>query len=118
MEESRDLNGPWLVLATVRFLAELGMLAAIGYAGWRLAGEHQGIGAALALVFAALAAAVWARWVAPRAKARLEDPARLVVEIVMFGIAVAGLVIAGAWIAALVLGAAYAVSAPVGRKGH
>lgn len=118
MDESRDLTGPWLALAAVRFLAELGMLAALGYVGWRLAAGNEGVGAVLAVVFVALAAAVWGRWVAPRATGRLEDPARLTVEIALFGVAVVALAVAGAVVPAVVLAAAYAVSAPVGRRGH
>lgn len=54
----------------------------------------------------------------PRASKRLTDPARLAVELVLFGATVIGLVAVGAAATAPVaLGLAYAVSAPVGRKG-
>ena len=70
------------------------------------------------MVLVAVAATVWGRWVAPRSPARLEDPGRLAVEVVLFGVAVGGLVAGGAWPAAALLAAAYVSSAPVGRRGH
>lgn len=114
----QELRGGWLALAAVRFAAELGMLAALAYVGWRLAAGNQALGITLAVVLVALAATAWGRWVAPRAEGRLEDPARLVVELALFGAAVLGLVVVGAWLPAGVLGIAYAASAPVGRRGH
>jgi DNA-binding IclR family transcriptional regulator len=121
VEKSRELTGPWLALAVVRFTAELGMLAALFYVGWRLAPDSTALGLALAAALPVAAALTWNRWVAPRAQRRLEDPARLVVELVLFGIAVVGLAVVGpgSWslVAAVVLGVAYAVSAPVGRRG-
>ncbi|HSJ19756.1 MAG TPA: YrdB family protein [Nocardioidaceae bacterium] len=121
MEESRDLNGPWLALAVVRFTAELGMLAALFYVGWRLAPDRTELELALAAALPVAAALTWNRWIAPRARRRLEDPTRLAVELVLFGAAVVGLAVVGpgAWslVAAAVLGIGYAVSAPVGRRG-
>lgn len=117
MDHDADLSGPWLLLAAVRFLAELGMLAALAYVGWQW-GPDQAVGAVLAVVLAALAAAVWGAWIAPRASKRLEDPRRLAVEVVLFGVTSVALAVTGAGIAAVVLAAAYLVSAPVGRKGH
>jgi hypothetical protein len=121
VEKSPDLTGPWLALATVRFTAELGMLASLFYIGWRLAPERTAFELALAAALPVAAALTWNRWVAPRAKRRLEDPARLAVEVVLFGVAVVGLAVVGpgTWslVAAALLGAAYAVSAPVGRRG-
>lgn len=71
------------VLLALRFLAEMGMLAALAWGGW-----HLMDGAVLSIVVAValplLAAAVWGRWVAPRAGHRLPDPARAGVEMVLF----------------------------------
>lgn len=117
MEEPPALRGGWLALAAVRFLAEIGMIAGLAYVGYQLAEGNQGIGFVLAVVAAALGAAVWGRWVAPRAVSRLEDPSRLVVELVLFGVAVIGLALLGSWVFAAVLALGYAVSAPVGRRG-
>lgn len=118
VQPEQELRGGWLLLATIRLAAELGMLAAVAYAGWRLAAGSHALGLTLAIAFVAVAATVWGRWVAPRAQSRLEDPARLVVELVLFGAAVVGLVLLGQWPSALALGLAYAVSAPIGRRGH
>lgn len=114
----QELRGGWLALAAVRFAAELGMLAGLAYVGWRIAEDSQAVALLLAVVLVAVAATVWGAWVAPRATNRLEDPARLAVELVLFGATVAGLLVVGAVTAAVVLGLAYLVSTPVGRKGH
>jgi hypothetical protein len=118
VQPEQELRGGWLLLATIRLAAELGMLAAVAYAGWRLAAGSQALGLTLAVAFVAVAATVWGRWVAPRAQSRLEDPARLLVELVLFGAAVVGLFLLGQWPSALALGLAYVVSAPIGRRGH
>jgi hypothetical protein len=69
-------------LLALRFLAELGMLAALAWAGWHLAGGAAAI--VLAVLLPVAAAVVWGLWVAPRAWRRLHDPARAVVEGVLF----------------------------------
>ncbi len=117
MQTDNELHGGWLALATVRFLAELALLVALAYVGWRLGSPNQAVGIVLAVVLVGLAAAAWGRWVAPRSETRLQDPARLGVEVALFGGAVVGLAVVGAWPAAVLLAAAYAVSTPVGRRG-
>lgn len=117
MQTGGELRGAWLLLAAVRFLAELAMLVALAYVGWRLAAGNQALGIVLAVLLVGLAASVWGRWVAPRSGARLQDPPRLAVEVALFGAAVVGLAVVGAWPAAVALAAAYAVSTPVGRRG-
>jgi peptidoglycan/LPS O-acetylase OafA/YrhL len=77
----------------LRFLLELAMLAALAY--W---GSQTGTGAVsilLAIVAPCAAALVWGIAVSP--KARLQVPLRLrvVIELVLFGLAVAALVSAG-----------------------
>jgi hypothetical protein len=71
------------VLLTIRFLAELGMLAALAWAGWHLLDSTFG-SLVLAVLLPAAAAVVWGLWVAPRARRRLADPARVVVEGALF----------------------------------
>lgn len=117
MQTGSELRGAWLPLAAARFLAELAMLVALAYVGWRLAAANQALGIVLAVLLVGLAASAWGRWVAPRSETRLEDPLRLAVEVALFGTAVLGLAVVGAWPAALALAAAYALSAPVGRRG-
>jgi hypothetical protein len=112
-----SLTGPWLVLAAVRFLAELGLIAALGYVGWRILDDQPALALLLALVLAATAATIWGAWVAPKSEHRLDDPARLAVEVALFAVACAALAVAGNGLAAIALALAYAVSAPVGRKG-
>ncbi|WP_410606999.1 YrdB family protein [Amycolatopsis sp. lyj-109] len=106
------LSGFAGVVLTVRFLTELALLG-----GLALAGTQLGSGVALAVVDAVLlpvaAAALWGLFVAPRARRRLPEPARFLLEFVLFagtgvvlalvGWLVAGLVVAvaGIGIAAL-----------------
>ena len=80
-----------IINMTVRFVLELCMLAALAYWGFQLAGGWllrlaAGIGAPL------LAATVWGLLIAPKAKRRLADPWRFIVELVLFGLATAALV--------------------------
>ena len=76
-------SGGMAVLLTIRFIAELGMLAALAWAGWHLVDSTFG-SLVLAVVMPATAAVVWGLWIAPRARHRLVDPARAVVEGVLF----------------------------------
>lgn len=108
------------VLAVVRFLAELGMLVALGLNGWWLAEDSVALSVVLALLLPAAAAFTWGTWVAPRASRRLADPGRFAVEVTLFGLAFLGLASGPApygmlW--GVALWAAFLVSAPVGRKG-
>jgi hypothetical protein len=80
-------------LLVLRFLSELALLAVLAVDGALLAAP--GPVRLLAAVLAPVAAAVvWGLLVAPRARRRLTDPARLVVEVVLF-------VVAGGWLAAV-----------------
>ena len=106
-----------ILLAGIRFLAEIAMLFALGWIGSRLGGDALLLSIFLAVLLPAVAIAVWGKWVAPRARNRLKDPARLSVEVALFGITVAGLVALGQWPWALPLALMYAGSAPAGRAG-
>ena len=75
-------------LLAMRFLAELGMLAALAWGGWSLGG-NTALSVVLAVLLPVVAASVWGRWVAPRASQRLADPARFAVEIALFAAAFA-----------------------------
>jgi hypothetical protein len=85
-----------------RLLCELALLVAL--AVW---GFHTDAGAAAKVALglgAPLAAAViWGLWVAPASRRRLADPARLVVEVLLFAAGVAALAAAGYVLAAVVL---------------
>jgi len=89
---------PGLLLA-LRFLSELALLAGFSVAAARLGGDvlFSVLGAVLA---PALAATIWGLTLAPRARRRLADPLRLLVESALFAaagmaLAASGLVVTG-----------------------
>jgi anti-sigma-K factor RskA len=91
----------------LRFSLELSALAAVAYWGWS---EHGGVWRWVLVVAAPLAVAtLWGNTIAPKAKRRVRDPWRLVVELVVFGSAVAALVDADQATLAIVLGSAVAL---------
>jgi hypothetical protein len=78
-----------LVLA-LRFLSELALLGVLGWWGFATGDSLPaqialGLGAPLAAIL------VWGRFVAPRSANRLEDPARIAVEVVLFTLGAAAL---------------------------
>jgi hypothetical protein len=81
-------------LALLRFAAELGMLASLGYGGWHLV-DQTVLSVLMAVALPLAAAVAWGRWIAPRAPRRLTDPAKLLVEVVLFTVAAGLLVLAG-----------------------
>jgi hypothetical protein len=94
-----------LVNLAVRFALELAALAA--FATWGLHATRGPTRFALAAAAVGVAAAVWGIWVAPAARRRLADPARLAVEMVFFAAAGLALGVTGR----AVLGAALTVAA-------
>jgi hypothetical protein len=88
-----------------RFLLELCAVVAAGYWGFRASDSALewllGLGAPLVVVM------LWGAFVAPKAPSRLPDPARLVLELAIFGVAAIALVAAGSSL----LGVALAVAA-------
>jgi Protein of unknown function (DUF2568) len=111
------LKGLLPVVLLVRFLTELGLLAALAAAGLSLDAPLP-VRVLLAVAAPGAAAAAWGRFVAPRSARRLRDPARLVLEAVLFGAATLALVLAGHPAAATVLAAAAAVTAPLSRAAE
>jgi len=89
----------------LRFLvAELGALAALAWWGF----ARGGVLAVLSGILLPLAvAAVWGAFIGPRARRRLPDPPRLVLELLVFAAATAALAAVGH----AVLATAYAVIA-------
>jgi hypothetical protein len=81
---------------------------------WRCGGFHTGAGTAakagLGLGAPLLAAVIWGLWVAPASRRRLPDPARLVVEVVLFAAGVAALTAAGYVVVAVVFGVVVTVN--------
>ena len=102
-------------LLALRFLAELGMLACLAIGGWQV-GDSTLTSVVLATLLPPVAAAVWGRWVAPRAARRLPDPLRLAVEALLFASALALCFAAVTWLA-IATCVAFLVSTPVrGRE--
>ncbi|MEV0131625.1 YrdB family protein [Dactylosporangium sp. NPDC050688] len=103
------LAGLQMVNLAVRFLAELAVLAAVGYWGFTLnAGGlvkvAAGVGGPLLLVV------IWALWGAPKAAMKLDGAAHLVLDVAWFGSGVLALWAAGRLTWALVLGIVYVVN--------
>ena len=88
----------------LRFLLELALLAALAYWGW-----HEE-GAVLAVVLPLAAAAVWGVFVAPKRRVELPRAARLVLELALFALAVAGLVTSGSTALGIAFGAVVAAN--------
>lgn len=96
------------LLLAIRFLLELTLIASLAYWGLRLdAGLPLRLIAGLGT--AAVAIGVWGRWVAPKATRQLDDPARFVVEALLFACAAIGLAHAGQWILGIALFSVYLV---------
>ena len=89
---------------TLRFVLELCALGALGYWGFTAGSGTLGK-VVLGLSAPILAAVLWGMFVAPKAARPLQDPAKLLVELVVFGAAAAGLFVAGQpfWAGALLL---------------
>ena len=102
----------------LRFALELAALASFAYWGWSVGGSVV----RWLLVVAAPAAmvAVWGRFLAPKSSARVADPARLALELLVFGGASAALAWAGAEPWAIVLAASAALhltlTFPLGQR--
>ena len=102
------------LLAGVRFLSELVLLAALAFIGAAMfEGPVLSVVAGIALPLAA--AAIWGTFVAPRAPRHLGNPARTIVEVLIFGFAVVGLIAYGYVVFGIVLAVLYAVGALHGR---
>jgi hypothetical protein len=86
----------------VRFLLELCLLAALAYAGLQ-------VNVVVAILAPLAAAVVWGLLVSPKAPVTLSTAAWVAVQVVLFGAAVVGLVLAGN----TVLGIAFAVAVTV-----
>ena len=93
----------------VAFLLELCVLVALGYWGFQVGGGTLakvalGVGAPL------LTAVVWGLFIAPKAVVTVPSAINLALRILVFGLAVAGLAVAGRPTWAWVLGVALAVN--------
>lgn len=94
--------GPWgAAVLAVRFATELALLAVFVIVGVN-AGAGLAGRIALAVLGPVAVGVVWGIGIAPRAKRRWPDPWRLIVEIVLFVAASAGLAAEGSVVAAAV----------------
>jgi Protein of unknown function (DUF2568) len=93
----------------LKFLLELGALAAFAYWGSRTGPTAVnillGVGAPLAM------AVVWGTWAAPRAARRLERAPRVILELSVFALAALALIAADAPLVAAAFGAAVVLNA-------
>jgi uncharacterized protein DUF2568 len=93
----------------LKFLLELGALAAFAYWGSRTGPTAVnvllGIGAPLAM------AVVWGTWAAPKAPRRLAGAARITLELSVFALAALALVAAGAPVVAAIFAALVVLNA-------
>ena len=93
----------------LRFLLELGILGALGYWGFRTGNGTLmkwvlGLGAPL------LAAVVWGTFLSPKATVELPTSPRLLLEVVVFGLAALALYKAGQTNLAATLGLVYVIN--------
>ncbi|TMB78297.1 MAG: DUF2568 domain-containing protein [Chloroflexi bacterium] len=82
------------IASMLRVVLELALLAAISYFGFTFGGL---VGWVLGLGLPAIVIAIWGAFVAPRAVRRLADPARLVLELVLFALGMGALAAVGQW---------------------
>jgi hypothetical protein len=103
MELLKNIN---LALA---FLLELCMLAALGYWGFTL-DQGLAIRAIAGLGAPIVAAVIWGIWMAPQASRPLSPLPHFLLEVVIFGLAIAALYLAGRPRLALAFGIVYAIN--------
>jgi hypothetical protein len=95
----------WLVHG-VRFACEVAAVVAFVWWGWPVAG----------IIVGAVVIAVWGAWCAPKAKRRLPDPVRLLVELTIFALAAVASIEVGQSALAVVFAAAAVLTAGLSRR--
>ena len=86
----------------LRFSLEIGTLVSVAYWGWS---ETDSWWRWLLVVASPLlVAVVWGRFMAPKSTTRVGDPRRLLLELLIFGSAVAALTVSGQGVWAAVFG--------------
>ena len=98
-----------MINLALMFLLELCMLAALGYWGFTL---DQGLAVRVGVGLGAplLAAVVWGMLLAPKAPNPLQEPWHLLLELLIFGLAIAALYAAEQPRLALAFGIVYAIN--------
>ncbi|MGP7997039.1 MAG: DUF2568 domain-containing protein [Streptosporangiaceae bacterium] len=92
----------------VKFLLELAAFAALAY--WGASTGHGAVRVVLAIAAPVAAIVVWSLCCAPRARWRLAIPARVPLELAVFGLAAGGLAAAGGVTLAIIFGAIVVVN--------
>jgi hypothetical protein len=101
--------------ATLAFLLELALLCAAVAIGLLLPAPLP-VRLGVAVLLPVLVIAVWARWVAPRARRRLAPRSRLLVQTALFAAAVLGLAVLGQVLWAVVLAVLVAIRTGLGLR--
>ncbi len=102
-----ELHPSRAVALGIRFFLELGVLVAL--AVWGLQAIDGPTRYALAIGAPVVAAVVWGMLVAPTARYRLDDPSRLLVEVLVFGAGIGALAVSGYEVVAIAFGVVAAV---------
>lgn len=105
------------VLAGVRFLSELALLAGVAWLG-ALLGRGGWLSVLLAILGVVVIGVLWGLVMAPRAKRRLPDPPRLIVEIVLYAGTAAALAAVGHPVPAIIGGVITIAAAAIARPLH
>ena len=94
------MNGLRGAVLTVRFLCELGMLAALAYWGFEVG--DGALGLVLGLGAPLVAIALWGAFVSPKARLPVALSTRLVIEVLLFGATAALLAAVRLWATAAI----------------
>lgn len=92
-----------------RFMLELGLVFSLGYAGLHIA-DNALLKWSAAILLPLGAVIVWGLFIAPKATHVLEQPQRIILELILFGIAVALLLVTGHKAAAIALASAVLIN--------
>ncbi len=103
-----NTTGKSLGLA-LAFALELAMLAAFGYWGFRV-GSTILLKVLLGVGVPVLVAVIWAAFMAPRSRQRLQGWRYVSVKIVLFGLAALALIVSGQPAAGIIFGALFLIS--------
>ena len=93
----------------LRFILEVAVLVALAIWGFG-SSDSLIVQLLLGLGVPVLAMAVWGAFISPKASRRLDDPVRVGIEVVIFGLGTVALVAAGLPLPGLLLAAAAAIS--------
>ena len=94
---------------TLAFLLELAMLAAFAYWGFQV-GNTTIMKILLGIGIPLLVAAVWSIFMAPRSPKHLQGAAYLALKVVLFGLAIAALILVGNRTSSIVLAILFAIN--------